>query len=238
MIALKQYIYSERAVKAIEKVIDRIHSGYYTVRDGRLINRSGKVLSQIKRGYNVITVHFGTKKNGHPDACYVLVHRALFAYYYGINELLKYETINHIDGDKLNNRKENLEGATIRENVKHSLKTGLRKVLLTFKEVQEIKKLAHLGYSASVIADLYDIDYSHVSSICTGRRYKDVPLDLDVEIIRFPKYKSKRFNRKSFPRSEAISLYKKGLSASEIAKKFGISKSAIHKLLKNHRRIS
>lgn len=92
-----------------------------------LVSDTGRVLSyksgkwrELKpglsgRGYLTICVgHDKTKP----------VHRLVAQTY--IPNLDRKQQVNHIDGDKLNNRVSNLEWATASENEKHAYKTGLK----------------------------------------------------------------------------------------------------------------
>lgn len=51
------------------------------------------------------------------------IHRIVSKFYLG--EMPKGLCVNHIDGNKLNNKPSNLEYITISENIKHSIKLGL-----------------------------------------------------------------------------------------------------------------
>ena len=65
------------------------------------------------RGYNTCHIFNKTK----------MIHRLVAENFIPNPENKKY--INHIDGNKLNNNKDNLEWSTNSENVKHAIKTGL-----------------------------------------------------------------------------------------------------------------
>ncbi len=84
--------------------------------------RSGKLLkpSLNNSGYSVI--HFYDHQNFKAFTIHRLVAMAFIP-----NPCGK-RTVNHIDGDKTNNRADNLEWATYSENHKHAYKTGLKGV--------------------------------------------------------------------------------------------------------------
>lgn len=51
------------------------------------------------------------------------IHRMIAEYF--IPNPFGYETVNHIDGNKLNNHAENLEWCTLQQNLAHAYKNGL-----------------------------------------------------------------------------------------------------------------
>lgn len=82
------------------------------------------------------------------------------------------DIVNHIDGNRTNNRIENLEWATPKENVIHSFKFGSRKIckqvpkktILTDFQVNQIGKLREL-YTVNQIAKLFNIEYQSLKNI-------------------------------------------------------------------------
>lgn len=82
------------------------------------------------------------------------------------------QAVNHIDGNRTNNRVENLEWVTPRENVIHSFKFGSRreyktvpkKTLLTDFQISQIDKLREL-YTVNQIAKLFNIEYQSLKNI-------------------------------------------------------------------------
>lgn len=89
--------------------------------------------------------------------------------------------INHIDGDKRNNRLDNLEWVTPKENVDHAVKTGLHKAAkgsnngqskLSEKLAVNIKKDILKGSLNVEIAKKYSVSLKIVSDIKTGRTWK------------------------------------------------------------------
>lgn len=82
------------------------------------------------------------------------------------------QAVNHKDGNRSNNRVENLEWVTPKENVIHSFKFGSRKkcknvpkkTILTDFQISQIDKLREF-YTVSQISKLFNIEYQSLKNI-------------------------------------------------------------------------
>lgn len=103
-------------------IIDGIHCDKYSVtKEGLVKGPRGFLKGQVDRG-GYLRVQLWIEGTRH----YRSVHR-LVAENFIDNPEGKTE-VNHIDGDKSNNRVENLEWVTRCENMSHAVSTGLRRV--------------------------------------------------------------------------------------------------------------
>lgn len=90
--------------------------------------------------------------------------------------------INHIDGNKSNNRADNLEWCTPKENIEHAVKNGKFKTgenhqtsKLTEKQILEIRSLYATGYySHRNLANLYNVDHSQIRNIIIRKHWKNI----------------------------------------------------------------
>lgn len=109
------------------------------------------------------------------------IHR-LVALTFLLNPHSKSE-VNHIDGNKANNRLENLEWCTSKENKHHAIRTGLvvfkshgenaSNVLLTEKDVLEIRRLHREGkMTQREIAKNFNTGYKNLNGIVLGKTWK------------------------------------------------------------------
>lgn len=90
--------------------------------------------------------------------------------------------INHINGNKIDNRAENLEWVTHQENVIHAIENGLRNTpkgednhnaLLTNKEANLIRKEYNRGKTTyKNLARKYDVSISAISRLINNETYK------------------------------------------------------------------
>jgi len=95
---------------------------YYISNTGILINSSNKILRTRldKDGYEIARLFYKVK------VFYKKVHRLVLIAFEGENCLRR--IVNHKDGNKTNNKLDNLEWATTKENVQHMYRTGLKKI--------------------------------------------------------------------------------------------------------------
>lgn len=90
--------------------------------------------------------------------------------------------INHKNGNKHDNRLDNLEYTTQSQNCRHALhflkvKRTHRDVFLTEKEVVVIKKLLKCKTPHQKIAKLFDCSRAHITNISNGKNWSQVKID-------------------------------------------------------------
>lgn len=131
----------------------------------------GKI-SISSHGYEVVTVNGKTK----------YVHRLIAEEH--IPNPNNYKTVNHINGNKRDNRIENLEWVSRRKNCEHARLNGLSDLKLqgvkdlTKEQVLKIKELRNEGNTYKNISKQFNRDSRTIWDICNGKRYKEYELQL------------------------------------------------------------
>ncbi len=130
-----------------------------------------KVLPDEKRKYKTISL----RKNFKPY--YFYVHRLVAQTY--IQNPKNLPEVNHINGDKTDNRVKNLEWCTHKENVQHAFENGLTtrgernsQTKLTPKEVLEIRNKYKSKPTPYIkLANIYGVTESNIGLIIRGKNW-------------------------------------------------------------------
>lgn len=160
------------------------NTDYLVFSDGSVWSekRDKKLKPSLTNGYlHVVLIHLG-------DRLTVNIHRMVAeCFILNPNNLPQ---VNHIDGNKQNNRIENLEWCTQTENTIHAYKTGLAKgkkgrigslgikngnVKLTEEQVLEIRKLYETKQKTSKeLRELFNVSKSTITYIVSRKSWNHI----------------------------------------------------------------
>lgn len=146
----------------------------------------GRILGQGRcdRGYPQATLCIG-----HSQRKTVKVHRLVALAFLGPKPFAEAQ-VNHLDGDKTNNRVENLEYVTPAENVRHAVQTGLsdtpktraaraaqagRGQKLTADIVTTIRAAVAAGAKRALLAERYGVHVMTIGEIVRREIWSSVP---------------------------------------------------------------
>ncbi len=153
-------------------------TNYSASENGSVYGSRGSELSPIKHhtGYSVMTV----RKEGEQKQ--LRIHR--FVWECLVGEIPQDRVINHKNGDKSDNRLENLELVTNQENIIHAWKE-LKRVGLKGEEISQAKltevqalqviALCKEGRSNKELGEMFNLHPNYVSLIRHNKRWKHLP---------------------------------------------------------------
>lgn len=153
---------------------------YYTITSDGLIysDNSGLMKTRNRAGtdYQIINL---SKLDGSKRT--FRVHRLVMMAFNPVENMDELE-VNHIDGNKKNNKLENLEWCTASENQIHAFKTGLNKSRrreesnfskLTNDDIKKVFELREKGLLQREIAEIVGCTRSNISYILRGKSWKE-----------------------------------------------------------------
>lgn len=133
-----------------------------------------KAITRCKKGYNRVSL---TRRDGSKQS--YLVHRLIAKKFIPNPDNLP--QVNHIDGNKDNNCVSNLEWVTGKQNVEHSVQTGLVRrgaerpnAKLTSKAVREMRALKKEGYNYYELGRMFKVAYQTAHKVCTRQTYTHI----------------------------------------------------------------
>ena len=153
---------------------------YYTITSDGLIysDNSGLMKTRNRAGTNYQIINL-SKLDGSKRT--FRVHRLVMMAFNPVENMDELE-VNHIDGNKKNNKLENLEWCTASENQIHAFKTGLNKSRrgeesnfskLTNDDVKKVFELREKGFLQRENAEIVGCTKSNISCILRGKSWKE-----------------------------------------------------------------
>lgn len=141
--------------------------------NGRIPDGSWRHVNSVgEDGY--IRIHVKTAefdKTKRQPSLVILAHRAVFAKYVG--KLDSSMVVNHINGQKNDNRPENLELISVKANLHHAIDVlkhnPMQNARLNFEIADEIRELRKQGWTYKQLVDKFKISKGHVSEIVNNK---------------------------------------------------------------------
>lgn len=136
---------------------------FYVSNLGRVITTTSKISygSLNDKGYKVVKI------DGKP----FYVHRLVMLAFHGHDD----KFVNHKDGNKRNNKLENLEYLTCLENNIHAIETGLRKITYNGHKSRPVLQMDSLGNilhefpSAAEASRHVNVHQNNITAVCRGK---------------------------------------------------------------------
>ena len=151
-------------------------SPYKIFKDGTVINNKTSKIVKHRKSWDYLYVGLSIK--GKPKSIYL--HKLLATYF--IKNISDKSVVNHINGDKLDNRLSNLEWVTRSEDGRHAYKLELQDKKgekhhfsrLKDKDIVEIRRLYRSGQKQYKIAKQFGVGQGNISRIVTKRGWPHI----------------------------------------------------------------
>lgn len=199
----------------------------YLISDhGRVLNMSTETFLKPfeNNGYLAVDLFANTVRQR------ALVHRMVAIAFIPNPEGKQY--VNHIDGNKHNNRAENLEWCTSSENSRHAVAIGLSKIgsektlaKLTEADVVEIQNMMAQGERDHIIATKYGVTSGVISAIRLGKTWKHVSGRTFEPLGANP---VKKLDGSDIPKIRQ--MFADGMNDAEIGRIFGVARGTINQI--------
>ena len=145
------------------KIIERFEN-YGVSKDGNVKNlKTGKTIKKVvnKRGYEVVGLCMNKVK------ATFLVHRLVAKAF--IDNPEDKPQVNHMDGNKSNNHRDNLEWCSHKENINHAFKSNLIKTKKPVKLINEFGEISCFD-STSSASKFIGVNNGTLNAILSGKR--------------------------------------------------------------------
>lgn len=177
---LKEIANSQQGNVKMLKDEENLKGTYFITTEGELfkykMNKNGReTLDKIKgfidrNGYVIFKL-----MNNNNKLTNLLAHRIVCKYF--LNDFDEKLTVDHLNGDKTDNRIVNLECVTLQENLRrwrNSDKFKPSRGRMTKEEIIEARELWNNGMTMLEICKKYDRHVTNISNMLKGKSYKNI----------------------------------------------------------------
>ena len=154
-------------IRSVDRIVCNATSSY--VRMGQI----------IKPWMGKTAAYYTVSLSGNGKCIKRMVHRIVAEHFLPDWDASK--EVNHIDGNKHNNRMDNLEMCTRQENIRHSIDARLRNdsgenssnAKLTNEQARQIRELHRVGIMQVELAQRFGVCKQTICDIVRNKKYKD-----------------------------------------------------------------